>query len=112
MDKWKHRFYSAQCYARRESGCMKVAVGAIWVPDIYERAKIYDAVFASNVNSEGYSCKEHNECYKAIALKGLSLEKTGDEAGAIRCMQEALDIVPGNSRYIHEYNRMQDNRKL
>ena len=65
MNKWRHRFYSAQCYARKESGCMKVAVGAIWVPDIYERSKIYDAVFASNVNPEGYSCKKHNECYKA-----------------------------------------------
>ena len=66
MNKWKHRFYTAHCHARRESGCMKVAVGAVWIPDDYERARIYSgAVFASNVNSEGYSCKDNGECYKA-----------------------------------------------
>ena len=66
MNKWKHRLYTAHCHARKESGCIKVAVGAVWIPDDYERARIYSgAIFASNVNPEGYSCKENGECYKA-----------------------------------------------
>ena len=42
----------------------------------------------------------------------LVFRKTEEEIEeAIKCMEDALDIVPGNSRYIHEYNRMLEKRK-
>lgn len=65
MDKWKKRFYDAHVRARNKSGCMKVAVGAVYVPEIYAKKSVYEGIFASNSNPEGYSCKDHNECYKA-----------------------------------------------
>ena len=78
---------------------------AYWVQGNYAKANEHlNKVFTSK---KCESCKYHM-CYKAIALKGLILEKTGDIKGGIKCMKDALDIVPGNSRYIHEYNRMME----
>ena len=81
---------------------------AYWVQGNYAKANEHlDKAFRAR---KCENCK-YTKCYKAMALKGLILEKTGDEVGAIKCMKDALDIVPGNSRYIHEYNRMLDRRK-
>lgn len=81
---------------------------ALWVQGNYAKANEHlNKVFTSR---KCESCK-YSMCYKAIALKGLILEKTGDIKGGIKCMKDALDIVPGNSRYIHEYNRMMESSR-
>lgn len=77
MNKWCKRFYDAHQLARKESACMKVAVGAMFIPQTETKKVKYNAIFASNSNPDGYSCQEHGECYKA-AVTGIyeSCEET------------------------------------
>ena len=43
-----------------------------------------------------------------LAGKQLSLEKKGNIAGAMKCLGDALALVPGNSKYIHDFNRVKE----
>ena len=65
MNKWCKRFYDAHMIARRESACLKVAVGAVWIPNPETKKVRYNGIFASNANPDGYSCQYEGECYKA-----------------------------------------------
>ena len=81
---------------------------AYWVQGNYVKANEHlEKVFKSK---KCENCK-YDKCHKAIALKGLILDKTGDKDNALKCMEDALKITPGVSRYIHEYNRITDKYK-
>lgn len=81
---------------------------AYWVQGNYAKANEHlDKLFNSR---KCENCK-YSKCHKALAIKALILEKTGDDKNAISTMEEALKITPGISRYIHEYNRIRDKFK-
>ena len=63
--------------------------------------------------NEAFKCRTCNDCkypkcHKAIALQGLILEKKGNIAGAMKCLGDALALVPGNAKYIHDFNRVKE----
>ena len=63
--------------------------------------------------NEAFKCKTCNDClypkcHKAIALQGLILEKKGNLNGAMKCLGDALALVPGDSKYVHDFARVKD----
>ncbi|MBE5935982.1 MAG: tetratricopeptide repeat protein [Lachnospiraceae bacterium] len=63
--------------------------------------------------NEAFKCRTCNDCFypkchRAIALQGLVLEKKGNRGGAIKCLGDALALVPGNAKYIHDFSRVKE----
>ena len=63
--------------------------------------------------NEAFKCRTCNDCFypkchRAIALQGLVLEKKGNRSGAIKCLGDALALVPGNAKYIHDFSRVKE----
>ena len=82
---------------------------AYWVQGNYAKANEHlENVFKSR---KCENCK-YTSCHKALALKALILDKTGDSKNALLSLEEAMKITPGISRYIHEYNRIRDKFKF
>ena len=63
--------------------------------------------------NRAFKCRTCNECnyhkcHKIIALQGLIFDRAQNPKGALKCLSDALLVVPGNSKYIHEMSRIKE----